>query len=189
MVEPTAKSTLELKRRALDVLARREHSSSQLRLKLQRMTLSEGPADERDIEFVLQELEASGALDVWRFCEQMVRDRCRRGFGELDIRARLQQAGVSREVIDEVLQESGLDGDEMAYQALCRRFGAPDTDGIDISDPDETAESAQVDYAELRREQGRQARFLQQRGFTVEQSRRAGQRRQRGHDTEDLHST
>jgi regulatory protein len=127
------------KRRALDLLARREHSRLELERKLEARGFSEalvGPT--------LDDLEASGVLATARFTENFIRSRVARGKGPVRIRAELAERGVTGEESD-LLRSTQVDWTEAARAARAKRFG---------SEPPR-------DF----KERARQARFLQQRGF------------------------
>jgi regulatory protein len=91
---------LTLRRRAMDYLARREHSRFELRNKL-----SEKAAefDAALIDLVLDRLVADGLLSDGRFAESYVRSRINRGYGPVYIRYQLRQRKVEAELIDEML--------------------------------------------------------------------------------------
>jgi regulatory protein len=136
------------KRRALDLLARREHSRRELERKLAARGF-----DVATVASTLDELEATGALASARFTESFIRSRVARGQGPLRIRAELAQRGIDEEQAARLLRESGVDWVESARAARRKRFGA----------------AWPADYGE----RARQARFLQQRGFDSGQIGRA----------------
>lgn len=137
-----------LRRRAMDLLARREHSRRELRDKmLARIEAVTG------IDGVLDRLEQEGLLSDRRFAEAFVRSRIGRGQGPVRIRQELRQRGVDEITAAQALEEQGCDWFALAEQVAHRKFGA---------------ESA-LDQREL----ARRLRFLQYRGFTAEQGRAA----------------
>jgi regulatory protein len=133
----------DLRRVAMDLLARREHSRAELRAKLRRRG-----ADPAAIDPVLESLDADGLQSDARYTEALAQSLVRRGKGPLRIRAELRQHGVGDALIDATLEALGPNWAELAAAARSKRFGAalPGT----------------------RDERGRQARFLEQRGFTAE---------------------
>lgn len=141
----------ELRRRAIAYLARREHSRAELVRKLLGAPVPEGegvPAEA--VERVLDELAAQGLQSDRRFAESWLRAKARR-FGTARLRHDLQARGVAAEIIDAALAESfteAREGDEHArVRAVWQsRFGHPPADV---------------------REEAKQARFLQGRGFSV----------------------
>jgi regulatory protein len=132
---------------AMNLLARREHSTQELRDKL----LARGFEDD-EITPALQTLSREGLLSDERFTESFIHSRVERGTGPLKIRAELRQRGVADEVIANWLDERDQAWLERAEAVRCKKFGA----------------ALPVDY----KERVRQARFLQYRGFSPEQTRR-----------------
>lgn len=132
----------------MKMLARREHSSRELALKLQARFDDPGLVDE-----TLAWVRESGYLDDRRFTEFFVRGRVERGHGPMRIRADLQQKGIDDETAEQCLAEAGADWFEMADRVRRKRFG----DAL----PGDS------------RSRARQARFLAQRGFTGEHVREA----------------
>jgi regulatory protein len=126
--------------RALDLLARREHSVAELRAKLTAREL-----DPHEIDAALARLAEQGLVSDERYVEAFVSAHRRRGHGPNRIRAELRQKGVPGELIDRHLAASLTEWTELARQVRVKRFGpAP---------PKEFAERA------------RQTRFLEMRGF------------------------
>lgn len=131
----------------MDLLANREHSTAELRRKLGERGLDGGV-----VEDALSGLARDGLLSDRRFTESYVSSRARKGFGPVRIRAELQERGIGNELIAEFLDERDQNWRLMAQAAHRKRFG----------------ETPPRDF----RERAKQARFLQQRGFTAEQIRR-----------------
>ena len=138
----------DLRRAALDLLARREHSREELRTKLRRRG-----ADPSAIDPLLERLDAEGLQSDARCAEALARSSVRRGKGPLRIRAELRAHGVDDAVADSALAALDEPWAELAQSARRKRFGEalPDT----------------------REDRARQARFLEQRGFTTEHIRAA----------------
>lgn len=90
---------LTLRRAAMDLLARREHSRAELQEKLQRKF----PENNDVFAEVLDQLTADGLLDDARFTEAYVRYRRTRGVGPLLIRQELRQKGVAGATLDAAL--------------------------------------------------------------------------------------
>ena len=135
---------------ALRLLGRREHSREELRRRLRRSGHPEAL-----VERVLEALAREGLQDDRRFAEAYARSRRERGYGPLRVAVELRQRGVARELVERVLAEQGEEEpwEAALERARRRRFGA--------APPRPGAERA------------RQARFLQQRGFPLEQVLRA----------------
>jgi regulatory protein len=128
---------------AMDLLARREHSVKELTRKLKQR---EFEADA--IQQAIVALQRDNLQSDRRFLESVVNYRINAGFGLIKIRYELRQKGVSDDLVDNFL--SGLDVDwesNMDAQRI-KKFG----------------DSLPVDY----KEKMKQARFLQNRGFSPE---------------------
>ncbi|HFD80584.1 MAG TPA: regulatory protein RecX [Gammaproteobacteria bacterium] len=128
------------------MLARREHSTLELRRKLQARSIDAGLIDE-----VLAQLADEGLLSEQRFTEAYVRGRCERGYGPLRIRAELRERGIGDGLIEVYLSPWSECWPESAEAQRRKRFG----------------EALPQDF----RERARQTRFLQQRGFSGEHIR------------------
>lgn len=147
--EPTDEKRRAARDRALNLLARREHSALELRDKLARRGV-----DAELIGRLLAELAAAGLQSDARFAEAYANARADKGYGPLRLRAELAQRGVAERIISATLDEF----DELWPQALARlarkRFGLDPGAGGPVPE---------------RHEQARQTRFLRQRGFTLAQ--------------------
>jgi regulatory protein len=139
------------RRAAMDLLARREHSSHELLQKLQ----EKFPDFSREeiLVPVLRKLRDDKLQSDSRFAEAYVRYRSTRGFGPLKIAAELQPRQLERELVRSVLYEQGPHWEELCLEALHRKF--------------------RVDANAPATERQRWQRFLLQRGFTPEQIRAA----------------
>ncbi|AWN14495.1 regulatory protein RecX [Salinisphaera sp. LB1] len=135
---------LAIRKRAMDLLARREHARAELVTKLKK---HEHAAD--DIEAVLDELVEDGLQSDARYAEAAVASKARRGIGPIRIRAELRGAGVNDGEIEAALAEAGVDWDELAEAARRKRFGA----------------ELPADFPA----RAKQMRFLQRRGFDADQ--------------------
>ena len=137
----TTKTEPSLRARAMRLLARREHSRQELSRKLERIA---GEGD--DVEVVLEELSAKGWLSDARFAEQSVRAKARR-YGPLKVAHDLRAKGVGEEAIAAAVRAAGSDGAASIESVWRTRFkAAPGGD----------------------RERARQVRFLQGRGFALD---------------------
>ena len=135
-----------VRKKALAMLARREHSSAELRGKLAAKGF---PAEM--IEGALSDLDREGWLSDERFVEMFVRARRERGYGPMRIRAELRERGIDDAVIAAHLDAGDPEWLQRLERAKRKRFG----------------ESKAQDFAE----RARQMRFFQARGFTTEQIR------------------
>lgn len=133
---------LKLRRAAMDLLARREHSRVELTQKLKKRQL-----DSLLLEEVLNQLEDDNLLSDKRFMEAFVRSKIKNGNGPVKIRYELQQKGVT-DSFDSVVKELGVNWYDVVYDVRVKRFG----------------EALPVDL----KEKAKQIRFLSQRGFTSE---------------------
>jgi regulatory protein len=110
--------TTALRRRAMDYLARREHSRYELQCKLREKF--EIPSDTL-IASVLDRLEADNLLSNSRFAESYVRSRIGRGYGPLYIRHQLRQRQIDSVLIDQVLAFDEQDWTEVLADALAKK--------------------------------------------------------------------
>lgn len=134
------------RRRALGLLARREHSSAEILAKL----LDRGaPLDAA--RQVVQDLEREHLLSDHRFAEQYVRSRAERGFGPRRVVVELLQRGLAQEDAESAVAAVG-DWAERCAAARAKRFGAEHPG----------------DWKEI----ARQGKFLQYRGFSPDMIRR-----------------
>ena len=150
-----------LAERAVGLLARREHSRSELRRKLLRRrtseTASEGLGARADA--VLDDLARRGLLSDVRFAESFIRRGIDRGHGPLKIRAGLRSRGVAEDIIDDALTFSDAFWLKHAEAAQRKRFGS--------ASDEETSKrtSEQIPARTGRSEWAARARFLAARGF------------------------
>lgn len=135
---------LAVRKRAMDLLARREHAYGELVSKLKKR---EHAAD--DIEIVLDELVDDGLLSDARYAEAIIASKARRGIGPVRIRAELAAVGVADQTIEMALDEAGVDWCAMAEAARHKRFGPE-------MPPDFPTKAKQM-------------QFLQRRGFDMDQ--------------------
>ena len=129
-----------IRRSAMDLLARREHSYAELLRKLRQR----GAAAEM-AEVELDRLQEQGLLSDERFCEAYVYSRSQRGYGPVRLREELRQRGVAERLIDDVLRDDAWDWAALAQTAFTKRF--PEGPASDL------------------KERARQQRFMQYRGF------------------------
>ena len=130
----------------MDYLANREHSQ----LELERKLLNKG-YDEAEIDSALSGLKQDGLQSDKLFAESFIHSRINKGQGPLKIRLELKRRGVDEVIIDAQLAYYAQAWIQQAEMARAKRFG----------------ELRPKEY----KEQMRQARFLQQRGFSAEHIR------------------
>lgn len=131
-------NVVELRARALRLLARREHTRQELDRKL-----SPHAASSEDLKGLLAGLKQKNQLSEERFAEERAR-RLSRKYGAARIRQDLKAKGVSDELIERV---SPADELERARAILERKYRVP---------------------ASSREERAKRMRFLQSRGFASE---------------------
>ena len=136
--EAQADNVVELRARALRLLARREHTRQELESKL-----SPHAGSSEDLKGLLTGLKQKNQLSEERYAEERAR-RLSRKYGAARIRQDLKAKGVSEEMIERV---SPADELERARAILERKYRAP---------------------AGSREERAKRMRFLQSRGFSSE---------------------
>ena len=132
-----------LRKIAMDFLARREHSEHELRQKL-----NARHDDGEAIDAVLQQLKEEHLQSDERFTESYVNHRFNAGIGPLKICHELRQKGISDMLVDSFLEPLADEWEPMMRKQRTRKFG----------------EMLPADYAACMK----QARFLQNRGFSPE---------------------
>ena len=135
---------IEARKKAMDLLARREHGLAELERKLIAVGFGADVAAD-----ALQQLAEEGLQSDRRFVESFVQSRINQGKGPLRIHADLGQRGVAPSLIDDVLGAAGEDWVALARNARQRKFGR----------------SGPADF----KDKARQMRFLQYRGFEPDQ--------------------
>ncbi len=132
-----------VRRAAMDLLARREHSRVELTRKLRKRG-----APPELIDSALQRLAEDGLLSEARYLESYVSSRARAGYGPQRIREELGQRGLQRDDIEQAMQRSAIDWSENLRDVWQRKFrGQLPTDA---------------------RERAQQGRFLAYRGYSLE---------------------
>jgi regulatory protein len=132
-----------VRRVAMDLLARREHS----RVELERKLRLRGATAEL-IEPALDRLAEQGLLSDTRFLQCFVASRARGGHGPVRIREELAQRGLPREAIEQALREVDVDWAEQLQEVWQRKF----------------AGQLPLDA----RERAKQGRFLAYRGYPLD---------------------
>lgn len=134
----------DIRRKAMDLLALREHSRFELTRKLRQREFPD--------ELIFQELdklEQEKLLSDERFAQAYARMRTNKGFGPRRIAIELKERGISKHLIDTVLSESDTIWAQRAANALHKRFGKNPSRELG--------------------ERIKQKRFLEYRGFSYEQ--------------------
>jgi regulatory protein len=132
-----------VRRIAMDFLARREHSEQELLKKLK------ARADDADeVQAVLQKLKGEGLQSDERFTEAYVHHRVNAGIGPLKIRYELRQKGIDESLAETFLEPLAEKWGDMMRAQRERKYGS----------------AIPHDYGARMK----QARFLQNRGFSPE---------------------
>ncbi len=133
-------SATDVRRAAMDLLARREHSQQELTDKLiRRFGCSPHIAPE------LARLRDEGLQSDVRFAEAYVHSRSQRLYGPSRIRMELRERRVSEEAIENALDASDIDWGQLLNDLVRRKFGRQPP--VDIT------------------ERARRQRFIAYRGF------------------------
>jgi regulatory protein len=143
------KSEVSLRARALQYLARREHSRAELRAKLLPHAQLDGDFEQSqpvDLDALLDELTARGWLSDERTVTQLIHAK-RSRFGIQRIAHELRQKGIAENLISDAIPQLKDSELKAAREVWKRKFGTAPLDG---------------------REKAKQVRFLQSRGFTLE---------------------
>jgi regulatory protein len=138
------RATRSLMARAVDLLSRREHSRVQLARKL-RPHLAPDESDD-DIDRVLDRLQEQNLLSDARFAASLVRQRAAR-YGDLRLGSDLRERGVGAADASSAMSQVAGTEARRALVAWSRRFDALPTSAD---------------------ERGRQGRYLQTRGFSLD---------------------
>ena len=105
--------------KALDLLARREHSVAELRAKL---VAREFDADA--IDATIDVLVQDGLVSDDRFTAAFIAYRVRKGQGPIRIRGELKQRGVTGELIAEHLEQADVDWNQLARSVRDKKYGS-----------------------------------------------------------------
>ena len=134
----------KLRATALAWLGRQEYSIHKFSQKLR-----QHDADEEQVEAIVAEFCEHNWLSEVRYCEGFVRARLRKGQGKIRIINDANGHQLEKDIILSVLKEADVDWFDLALQTYCRRYG----------------EQAVKDI----KEKAKRIRFMQYRGFTMEQ--------------------
>ena len=142
--EPDEAEESDCRRQALKYLSRREYSARELSRKLRKKG---HPA--LVCERVISHLVDRQLLSDRRYAEAYVYARMNKGFGPVRIRHALEEAGVEKDIIDDVMTREEFDWNEQLKCVLSRKFG----------------DSRPGSYKEW----VKRARYLNNKGFSSEQ--------------------
>lgn len=128
---------------AVGLLARREHSTLELRRKLQQKGF-----DVDEVDAVIDQLLVNNLLSDERFTETYINMRKQRGFGPLRIAQELKERGVDAEMSASYLDVSAGEWRDMMVQQYSKKFGNESVDEF--------------------KEKAKRMRFLQSRGYPLD---------------------
>jgi|GEM_PF-603002 len=171
---------------AIKMLARREHSTVELRRKLSTYNAGNADSDSRQTEEhinqVIDALLLDGSLSDERFTSEYVRLRINKGYGPIRIRMDLLERGIPDRLAEESLTRPAEFWQTLAADVCARKFGHTvyTEGGADAGHPDQAespleplAGGQRVEADEQRQRRAQQrwnrcARFLSQRGFPAD---------------------
>ncbi|SEA76533.1 regulatory protein RecX [Alkalimonas amylolytica] len=133
----------ELKKSALQLLARREYSTQQLQQRLQTKT-----TDDQLVQQVIVWCQAENYQSDTRFVEMLLRSRLGKGYGPLYIQQECRRHGICMTLLQQQLAQLEPDWLELAQSIYLKKYG-----GTAITSASERA---------------KRQRYLQQRGFYPE---------------------
>ena len=136
-------SVNDVRRAAMDLLGRREHSSREMERKLCSRFL------EDLVEEALERLKSEGLQRDERFIESYIHSRQQKGYGSVRIKAELFQKGLEIDLIAGYLFEEDEIWQEIALRLKSRKFGDSPPDGAKARE--------------------KQFRYLAQKGFSSRQ--------------------
>lgn len=131
---------------AMDLLAQREHTATELQRKLR---IKGFAVDE--IAEVIAQLQAQDLQSDARFAQAFVQSRLRHGHGPRRIAMELAQRGVAGELIDQHVWSQPEQWRECLQDVVAKRYGSNATPDM--------------------KEKAKRMRFLMQRGFELEDIR------------------
>ncbi len=135
---------VEARKKAMDYLARREHSRHELSRKMEKVGFDPNVALD-----AIEQLQQDGLQSDRRFVEAFVQSRIGQGKGPSRIRSDLSQRGIQSAMTQAVLSELEQDWFALARKTRQKKYGG-----------DEPVEF---------KDKARQMRFLQYRGFEPDQ--------------------
>lgn len=128
------------------MLARREHSRKELARKLGARGFNT-----EVIDSVLEQLALEGLQSDLRYAESYLNSRIRKGYGPVRITQELRERGIHDDVIENTIHDLDVDWMLQLQEVRTKKFG--------------------TEFPSDFKEQARESRFLQYRGFTSEQIR------------------
>ena len=117
-IEDERINVVDIRRKSLDLLARREHSRLELSRKLHKKF-----SDYNMIEGILDQLELDGLLSDDRFTEEYLNYRKNKGFGPTKISAELRDRGIEESIISKYIDANAKDWFVKARKVKQKKFG------------------------------------------------------------------
>ena len=108
-----------IRNKALDLLARREHT----KFELQRKLSAKGFASD-EIDLVINELAQKNLQSDERFLASYVRMRADRGFGPVRIKQELYERGIGKELVQQHEVFATIDWQDLLQQVRTKKFGS-----------------------------------------------------------------
>ncbi|MEE2025311.1 regulatory protein RecX [Alkalimonas mucilaginosa] len=133
----------ELKKAALQLLARREFSAQQLQQRLQAKT-----EDDQLVQQVISWCQAENYQSDARFVDMLLRSRIGKGYGPLYIQQECRRHGIAVALLQQQLAQIEPDWSALAQRIYLKKYG--DTAITSVN------------------ERAKRLRYLQQRGFYPE---------------------
>lgn len=134
----------ELKKIAIDLLSRRDHSRQELQQKL----LHKG-GEAQVIADVIDWCTDENYQSDSRYCAMLVRSKVNKGYGPAVVSQAARENGIDRELLTQTLEELEIDWFELARQQYQKKF----------------ADKPITDFQDKQKRMG----FLQRRGFSASQ--------------------
>lgn len=128
--------------RGLAMLARREHSQRELRIRL-----GQSDYDDAETTEAIARLGEQRYQDDGRFADMLLRARVAHGYGPARVRAELRSHGLAAAAIEALIVAAEVDWNALAAAQLRKKYGGR--------------------AARDRAERGKRAQFLLRRGFSA----------------------
>lgn len=112
----------DIRRAAMDLLARREHGFQELCDKLARR-FGSGPSLGPLIRGEVERLREDGLQNDARFAEAYLHSRAQRLYGPMRIRLELRERRIAEEIIEHALTQAEVDWSKLVHELVWRKFG------------------------------------------------------------------
>lgn len=101
----------------INLLARRDYSEYEIRHKMQLKGFSDN-----DIDQALYHCQQRNWQSDYRFCENYLLSRVRKGYGLKRIQQELRLKGINHQILSQVLEEQDFNWQELAIACLEKKF-------------------------------------------------------------------